>query len=235
MNKGKAEKTEDKENAKQKDKLIDNLNQFKETRWFPLVVALVIIGAGIIVAFLLGLRITYAPELENSWDAISAVASWASVAASFFAVWAAIQIPKKIAKKQDAIALFDKRYELYSELYKWYYLAEEIIEYANNIDEARGVFDVLYNDISGDVNEILAYVEAMYNQINGEINKVRFLFPLEEDDCKEISSFISIARKVLIEDEFDNNLGDLKKKFESEEFKRIFDIIRYELSVAKMR
>lgn len=83
MNKGKAEKTEDKENAKQKDKLIDNLNQFKETRWFPLVVALVIIGAGIIVAFLLGLRITYAPELENSWDAISAVASWASVAASF--------------------------------------------------------------------------------------------------------------------------------------------------------
>ena len=158
-----------------------------------------------------------------------------SVVASLAAVWAAIQIPKKIAKKQDAIALFDKRYELYSELYKWYYLAEEIIRLANNIDEARGVFDVLYNDISGDVNEILAYVEAMYNQINGEINKVRFLFPLEEDDCKEISSFISIARKVLIEDEFDNNLGDLKKKFESEAFKKIFVVIEHELSVAKMR
>lgn len=235
MNKEQAEKTEDKGIVTWKDKLIDNLNQFKETRWFPLVVALVIIGAGIIVAFLLGLRITYAPELENSWDAISAVASWASVAASFFAVWAAIQIPKKIAKKQDAIALFEKRYELYAELYKWHYLAEEIIELANSTDEARGVFDVLYNDISGDVNEILNYVEAMYNQINGEINKVQFLFPLKQKDCKEISSFISIARKVLMEDEFDKNFGDLKKKFESDEFKKIFIVIEHELSVAKMR
>ena len=75
----------------------------------------------------------------------------------------------------------------------------------------------------------------MYNRIDGEINKVRFLFPLEENDCKEIDLFISIVRKVLIEDEFDKNLGDLKKKFESEAFKKIFIVIEHELSVAKMR
>lgn len=215
-------------------------------RWFVfllgiLIAVVVLLGIGVIL-YCNGYRITYPQQFETSWDAVSGFAAWAGVAVSlisvgtsFVAVWAAIQIPKKIAKKQDAIALFDMRYELYSELYKWYYLAEKIIKLANSTDEARGVFDVLYNDLSGNVNEIFYRVEVMYNRIDGEINKVRFLFPLEENDCKEIDLFISIVRKVLIEDEFDKNLGDLKKKFESEAFKKIFIVIEHELSVAKMR
>lgn len=116
MNKEKAEKTEDKETVMWKDKLTDKLNQFKKTRWFPLAVALLIIGAGIVFALLLGFRITYAPALENSWGAVSGVAEWfgvfasvASAIASFMAVRYAI----RVADKQNQITLFEKRFEIY--------------------------------------------------------------------------------------------------------------------------
>lgn len=63
-----------------------------------------------------GWRITYAPELENSWSAVSAVAAWvsivvaiASAVASFSAVWYTI----RIADKQNKIDLFKKRYQVY--------------------------------------------------------------------------------------------------------------------------
>lgn len=86
-----------------------------------------IVGILVLIAFfyLCGFRITYAPELENSWVTISDVASWvgilisiASVVASFAAVWAAIQIPQKIAERQNKIALFEQRLEFYNEFQK---------------------------------------------------------------------------------------------------------------------
>lgn len=63
-----------------------------------------------------GWRITYNPELENSWnwDAVSAIAAWAGVAASAVAIWYAVRVPKKIADRQDKIALFERRYDCYS-------------------------------------------------------------------------------------------------------------------------
>lgn len=75
----------------------------------------VVIGVFVILYFL-GFRITYAPELENSWSAISAFASWAGAFASAFAVFVAIRIPKVIADRQDKIALFEKRFAFYDVL-----------------------------------------------------------------------------------------------------------------------
>lgn len=88
------------------------MKKYIHRRWFPLVLAFLILGLMAAVGFLLGFRITYAPELENSWEAISAVASWASVAVSAVAVWAAVQIPKKIADQQNKIALVNSRLEI---------------------------------------------------------------------------------------------------------------------------
>lgn len=75
----------------------------------------------VFILWIIGFRITYAPTLENSWDAISGIAAWfgvgvsiISVGASLAAVWAAIQVPKEIATKQDAIALFEKRFDCYT-------------------------------------------------------------------------------------------------------------------------
>lgn len=76
------------------------------------------LGGSILIGFVLflylkGFRITYAPELENSWGAVSAFASWASVIASAAAILVAIRIPSVIADRQNKIALFEKRFEVY--------------------------------------------------------------------------------------------------------------------------
>lgn len=116
MNEKRVDKTENKENAKWKDKLIEKLKQFIKSRWFPLVAVSVVLLIVVVAGFLFGFRITYAPELENSWDAISGVAAWvgivvsiASAVAAFMAVWYAI----RVADNQNKIALFEKRYEIY--------------------------------------------------------------------------------------------------------------------------
>lgn len=92
------------------------MKQIVKGKWFPLIIALLIIGLILIVGFLLGFRITYAPELENSWDAISGVAAWASVVVSLIAVWAAVQIPKRIAEQQERVELYEKRLDFYDTL-----------------------------------------------------------------------------------------------------------------------
>ena len=78
-----------------------------------LIIAEVIV---VVVGLLLGFKITYAPHLENDWDAISACAGWASVIVAGLAIYYAIQVPKKIAEDQNKIALFEKRYAVYEVL-----------------------------------------------------------------------------------------------------------------------
>lgn len=97
--------------------------KFIKVKWFPLIIVVIAVLAIAFVLFCCGFRITYAPELENDWDAISAVATWTgtivavvSAIASFLAVWFAIQVPKKIAEEQNRIALFEKRHDAYSSI-----------------------------------------------------------------------------------------------------------------------
>lgn len=88
------------------------MKKFIKGRWFPLTI--VIVGEAVLLVFLYcnSFRITYAPDLENSWDAVSAFATWFGVAMSFVAIMVAIRIPKEIANRQDKIALFEKRMEI---------------------------------------------------------------------------------------------------------------------------
>lgn len=90
--------------------------KFVKGRWFPLIISIIAALAVGIVLFFCGFRITYVPELESSWDAISAVAAWCGVLASFLAIWFAILIPKTIADEQNKVSLFEKRYEAYSSI-----------------------------------------------------------------------------------------------------------------------
>lgn len=66
--------------------------------------------------FIMGFRITYAPWMENDWGAIDAVGTWAAAIISGAAIWFAVITPKRIADKQDKIALFEKRYAFYEAL-----------------------------------------------------------------------------------------------------------------------
>ena len=107
-------------NSKEWESLKESIKKFIKGRWFPLIIGIALaILAGLIMAFF-GWRITYAPELENSWDAVAAVAAWVSIVvafagviASFVAVWFAIRVPEKIAYQQNKISLFEKRYKVY--------------------------------------------------------------------------------------------------------------------------
>ena len=89
------------------------MKNFIKGRWFPLLVGIIVFVTVAFVMAKFGWRITYVPELENSWDAISAVASWASALVSLLAVWAAIQIPKKIADEQNNVAEKKERKAIY--------------------------------------------------------------------------------------------------------------------------
>ena len=60
--------------------------KFIKSRWFPLAVGFsIFILVGFVMA-LFGWRITYAPELENSWDAISAISTVISAIVSIIGV-----------------------------------------------------------------------------------------------------------------------------------------------------
>jgi hypothetical protein len=81
----------------------------------------IIICVLIITLYLCGFRITYNPVLDNSWDAISATASWFGAIISLFALVVAIRIPAVIAEQQNKIALFERRSDVYSKLVTIFY------------------------------------------------------------------------------------------------------------------
>lgn len=90
-------------------------------RWFVFllgiliaVIALLIFG---LILYCNGYRIVYPERFETSWDAVSGFAAWfgvlvstASAVASFMAVWYAV----RVADKQNQIALFEKRQEIFN-------------------------------------------------------------------------------------------------------------------------
>lgn len=117
------------------------MKAFIKGRWFPLVIAIVGILVIAFVMALFGWRITYAPELETSWECVSAIASVASAVGTVAAVWFAIRVPKKIAEEQNRIELFEKRYQVYNALFKFNILAHAILEYSQTSEQAINFFD----------------------------------------------------------------------------------------------
>lgn len=91
--------------------------------WVPVifVIALAIFAA-------CGWKIIYAPQLENNWSAIDAVGGWASAVISGVAIWFAVSAPKRIARRQNDIALFEMRFSCYNIYLKYISFAEMIRE-----------------------------------------------------------------------------------------------------------
>lgn len=89
------------------------MKNFIKGRWFPFLLLLVGLVVVLLGGFLLGFRITYAPALENSWEAISGVAAWVSILASIGGSFAAVWYAVRVADKQNKISMFEKRYKIY--------------------------------------------------------------------------------------------------------------------------
>ena len=80
-----------------------------------------IVGVLVPIAFfyLCGFRITYAPALENSWNAISAVAAWAGAIGTIAVLWynhKTIELTQRSVKQAIDLQLYEKRLELYNKI-----------------------------------------------------------------------------------------------------------------------
>lgn len=168
-------------------------------------VAILIVTAVALVMALLGWRVTYAPELDNSWNAISAVAEWAgvivafsSVVASFLAIWYAIRVPQKIAEQQNKIELFEKRYEIYMSISKMMQVTEQIWKVGDTvISNTLKFFDSFCSSpknfsMNLNVRNIAEERRKIIDVVLSDTEKIKMLF---KDIPKQN---IEIIQKVLI-------------------------------------
>lgn len=138
----------------------------------------------------IGFRITYAPELENSWEAVSAVATCVGVLASFMAIWFAVQVPKKIAEQQNKIALFEKRHKLYKQFAELYDFSLSVGD-AYGFEKIQKLFFKYYGPWNNDNLYNSEEVHKRIIKIIFEFSEAKFLF-----DEEIASSIIMIVNKV---------------------------------------
>lgn len=150
---------------------------------------------GCLYAF--GFRITYAPKLENSWDAISAFASWAGVVVSVvgvgisgLAIYYAVQVPEKIADRQDRIALFEKRMTCFMAILKLLDISDRLDQVETTdalIKKFRvgiGNLETAPTDDSPAFSSFLALIQIESKVLEGE-----FLFSEYDSDLLRIAIF----------------------------------------------
>ena len=156
-----------------------------KNRWFPLIAAVVLLLLAVGIALIMSLfgwRFTFAPELENSCDAVSSIASWASVliallsvGSSFYAIYVAIQVPQKIAIKQNKIALFEKRIICYLELKKLESVCRSV-EYENEVEKIKKNIMLLYSATVNEQEPTQMYSIAEFDRTVTICTQASFLF-----------------------------------------------------------
>lgn len=133
--------------------------KFLNSRILPNWVLIIFMIAVVILATF-GWKITYDPQLENSWSAISAVGGWVSAVISGVAIWFAVSIPKRIAQEQNKIALFEKRFSSYIVFLKYTSFAD-MLQQINTIKQLRQAFTlnfIEYNDTT-DSKELILMIK----------------------------------------------------------------------------
>lgn len=193
-----------------------------------IIIAVLLIGA---VLYFFGFRITYAPELENSWNAISACAGWASVVVAGLAIYYAILVPKKIAEEQNKIALFEKRYEVFQ-------LFERCSSFANAIQKSETTEDmrkdcmILFDELKYEELDFKIVMKKVY-YFEHTLHQMEFLFSgILEKDVHELYSSLW---KVLLAIIGNENISECKKAYintVSEFAHKYHNIIWNELTLA---
>lgn len=141
------------------------MKQFIKGRWFPLIAVTGAVTIVAVVMALFGWKITYAPNLENSWDAIGAVANWAGV------IVGAVMIPLFVAFLQhkwdnDKQEIADSNLALLEDLRRTQEKMQEDLRKAKEIlPDRNNTFDVEY-----DIREnIQSYIKIAMSPSTKEI------------------------------------------------------------------
>lgn len=223
------------------------MKKFVKGRWFPLIaVAIAAVIAALVMA-LFGWKLTYAPDLENSWDAISAFAAWTGVIMSFLAVLVAGYVALKqieisriqadISDKQNKIALFDKRFSVYETSRKCVYTANRISEIAENLDD---VYDIFYVEFIAQQSLNPADIEnkspALFFNITDILLQSEFLFSdeINEKICA-MSAYLLLLAAIKYRDNPDEIFESAKDRFcqcaRDIESSNIFKLIKRDLQL----
>lgn len=148
------------------------MRKFVAGRWFPLALVLLIIGLILTSGFLFGFRITYAPDLNNHWDAISGVAAWVGTIGTVGAIFAAIWV----ADRQNKIALFEKRYEIYDVVCHCKNFAE-LLKIATTREDIQMLFLLIFCNIPmGEKVNDSFFIRMHYISIIDKMRQSGFLF-----------------------------------------------------------
>ena len=163
---------------------------------FLLVLNLIVLVIVAIAAFYVGTYVRYG-WLENIWESISAVASCCGVVASIGAVWAAIQIPRKIAEQQEKVELYERRFEFYDTLCSCIHYAKILGEEATTEFQADYLFVmILGHDTLSNITEVNAREKAglIIWKVISSLGNGAFLFDFDtKGDAQNIcSALISI-------------------------------------------
>lgn len=173
------------------------------------VTVIVLVILCIIILALCGFRITYNPDLDNNWDAISACAGWAAVIASAIAIYFAIQIPKKIAREQNMIELFEKRYELfqcYEKCVAFSCSLQRNCEIEQIIRSCKNHF--FFDCKNADIDATLEFIHKMEHSLHQMV----FLYPdiSDEDVNRLYRSFYNLILDLAIPDAQEEDLQKLE-------------------------
>lgn len=188
--------TQDNQNITEKkpqESLRKNIEIFVKGRWFPLIITLIALAVFSLVMAVFGWRITYAPELETSWDAISAVAAWVAAIGAVATVWYAL----RIANQQNKITLLEKR-----------------MECLFLIDICNRLMKILKNSKSDDLRDVCSFIvfgqlkatSIQTKMLTDRINEIKlkfytmeYIFPeIQEQDLKNIyQSFTDLLIQLL--------------------------------------
>ena len=169
--------------------------------------------------------------LENTYFIFSSLGAVATV----IAIYVAISMPEKIADQQNKIALFEKRYELYttySIFIKLGKVAYNVLKSSSNILDKYELGVLLMNNLiptkykeelidSGDekLNKMLSIVHQL-NNYTLEFEKIRYLFILDESEETMLKEII------LILDDFPYDISDPKIDFKNFRYRQL-KLIRF--------
>ena len=181
------------------------MKELTKKRWFVFLLGIVVAVIALLIFGLIlycnGYRIVYPEQFETSWDAVSGFAAWfgvgvsiLSAAASFFAIWFAV----RVADQQNQIALFEKRYECWTEIQNLWACARWIKETGTNQGIYLG-FRIYFSETKKIITEDEEPIgfALQFNREQEIVSTGIFLFSYY--DAELLKKIISVGFNLIIE------------------------------------
>ena len=206
-----------------KEKLLPSL--------LTLLTLVVIITCGM---FRFGFRITYDPTIITDWNAVSGCAAWAGVAVSAVAIWYAIQVPKKIADRGNAIELFEKRHAVYDALNHCLIFADELNLLMEIADDRFEIFCISFNlPLAEDLTKRKNLISQKTYEITLALTQAAFLFDKEiSEEIKNLClKFVILTGKPNLSDDDVKKTKDEYVKCADNIKKRIIPLMEQKLTL----